>query len=145
MTWRLIQEVSPEFEWTRLDQPISGETALKIEQDWSYAGSFPGKAYVLLTQNFPDGSCYGFKKFYPYRHGRLFTTRIPDFLETAGWGTYSLSIKVNSWGRWQDDANWVVRIYEWIGETAPPTEPDPGPGENEPETPDITYDGGQEV
>ncbi|MDV3352013.1 hypothetical protein D0962_35725 [Leptolyngbyaceae cyanobacterium CCMR0082] len=145
MSWQLLQEVEPQFEWLTLGPPIVGEPTLKIEQDWSYAGAFPGRAYITVVQQFPDGSLYGFRRFYPYRDPRLFNPSIPNHLEASGWNVYSIRLKVNLWGQWQADANWRIRIYEWIGNTPPAIFVDPGVGENNPSTPDLIYDGGQEV
>ena len=145
MSWQLLQTVEPEFEWVTLAAPIIGETTLRVEQDWSYAGAFPGRAYVTLAQRFPDDSLYGFRRLYPYRDPRILTLRIPDDLEASGWSVYSIQLKVNLWGQWQADANWRIRIYEWIGNTPPAILVDSGIGENDPTIPDLIYDGGQTV
>ena len=145
MSWELIADVEPGFEWRTLETPLIGEQTLRVEQDWSYAGPFPGKAYATIAQQFPDDSLYGFRRFYPYRNPRLFTSTIPDFLETAGWSVYRLRVKHNLYARYQADANWRFRIYQWTGTQPPAITADPGIGLNDPAIPDLIYDGGQEI
>lgn len=142
MSWQLIQEIRPLYEWQLLDIPIIGETTIRVEQDWAEAGAFPGRAYVSFCQEFMEGSRYNFRRLYPYREPRLITCTIPEPLEAAGWGVFYLAVKLNLYARYDADANWRIRFYEWVGSTPPPATPDPGSEPDDPNTPDVIYDGG---
>lgn len=142
MTWQLLDELQPTWDWQLTDRPITGPKAIKIEQDWSYAGSFPGEAYCNLAQQFPDGSFYNFRRVYPYRNARVLSTVIPAELSESGWNVYQLALKLNLYARFQDDADWRVRFYVWSGSEPPPFTPFPTNPVTTPTVPDLVYDGG---
>lgn len=142
MTWRLIDEFQPTWDWQTTESPIVGASAIKIEQDWSYAGVFPGRGFLWLVQQFPDSSFHNFRRVYPYRDPRIFSTVIPAQLEASGWNVYQLALKVNLRATWQDDADWRVRLYEWIGSEPSPLTPFPTTSPSTPGVPDLIYDGG---
>ena len=144
MSWNLVAEVSPGFDWEAIDVPIFGNTSFKIEHSWGASYDFPGAGFAWLCQVFPDGSRRGFKRLWPYRDPRIVTMTAPDDLAVDGWDIYQLQVKRSYRAQIYGDANWRVRIYEWAGSEPPPLEPDPGAGDNtDPDLLDLTYDGGE--
>ena len=145
MTWQLLRTVTPTYDWQVIEVPIVGASAIRIEQSWQPEGDFPGVARIILGQQFADGSLVNFKRVFPYRSPRLVLFEIPDYLQTAGWLVYFLAVKLNLYARYSAEADWQIDFYQLSSGNVPALTPDPGTGENEPDLPDITYDGGRET
>ncbi|MEO0348839.1 MAG: hypothetical protein AAF282_02175 [Cyanobacteria bacterium P01_A01_bin.15] len=126
MSWEQLAEVSPGFDWETLPDVIEGYRSFKISHSWSPTYSYPGSGAAWICQVFPDGSRYGFRKLWPHRDPKIISLYAPADMTASNDDFYRLSIKRISRARIYGDANWRIRIWQWIGIPLDDSNFDPG-------------------
>jgi hypothetical protein len=115
MVWSLVEELPVTHEWQVSAVPVMGNAILKIEHQWNLAYNYPGSGKALLSNRYDNGSRYGMKILYPTRDSIILSSAIPQHMQDAGFGLRYLAIKRSAYARIMGDANWRIKISEWLG------------------------------
>ncbi|MEL6260462.1 MAG: hypothetical protein AAFR12_05285 [Cyanobacteria bacterium J06626_6] len=119
MSWDLIGDVPVSFEGEQLSVPLIGDVLIKVEHTFDYA-SFPGIGCAWISDIYANDEQRLFIKSYPYKNtSRVYALEVPEVMVEAGWLVRHLVVKRSVRARVDTDANWRIRIYEWIGSTPP--------------------------
>lgn len=118
MSWDLIGDVPVTFDGKFLDTPLVGDSLIKVVHSFDYA-SFPGTGYALISTRYFNDVEGRFIKSYPYKSERLYTLEIPQVQKEAGWLLRDLFVRKTVRTRVQADANWRIKVYEWLGRVPP--------------------------
>ncbi|MEO1349059.1 MAG: hypothetical protein AAFW84_09705 [Cyanobacteria bacterium J06635_15] len=113
MTWRLIETVSPTYEWQLLDEPIIGDSTVRAVHNWNGDAPFPGFALIYIGQFDSNGNVHSIRKSYPFKTGRVFDWPVSQPIREDALGVYYPAIKINTYGRVDADANWEFSLYQW--------------------------------
>lgn len=118
MGWQLLGDVAVGWQWTPVNTRIDGDVALKVEHRYGSYATFPGKAYALLSSTTEAGDRAIYHRSYPYGdESDIIASEVPAPLLAVGFGQRYISVKRNLYARVQDDANWRVRVFQWVEET----------------------------
>lgn len=124
MSWDLIGDVPVTFEGQFLEVPVIGDALIKIEHTFDYA-SFPGLGYALFSSRYYNDVVADFFRSYPRKNeARLHVLELADVQKESGWLLRDLFVRRSTRARVQADANWRVKVYEWIDSADPEGEID---------------------
>ncbi|MEL6605358.1 MAG: hypothetical protein AAFP20_19265 [Cyanobacteria bacterium J06614_10] len=119
MSWDLIGDVPVSFEGEQLSVPLIGDVLIKVEHTFDFE-SFPGIGFAWISDIYANDERRLFIKSYPHKNSsRVYPLEVPEVMVEAGWLVRHLVVKRSVRARVDTDANWRIRIYEWIGSTPP--------------------------
>ena len=119
MTWDLIGDVAVGFDAEPLDQPLIGDALIKVEHSFDYA-TFPGLGYALLTTRYYNEVEGETLRLYPVKNSaRIYSMELSAIQKESGWLLRDLFIRKTVRTRVQADANWRIKVYEWLGAARP--------------------------
>ncbi len=118
MGWVFYGEAPAGFNEQVIGDFLIGDELIKVEH--LFDGLLPGFGHALISNVYANGERDFFRRSYPYKNSaRIYTIKVPEQLQAAGYSLHQLLIKWNRGARWVAKANWRVRIYVWRGDSIP--------------------------
>lgn len=114
MAWQLIGESEPGFDWVIFSPTVVDDVILKVDHTWDSGYPFPGSGYALLADFFANGERHKIRRIYPTPDPTIMTFAVNDVLRNAGLTIRQMGIKRNIYARIFGDANWQIRVDQWV-------------------------------
>lgn len=130
MGWSFIGEEPVSFDEQVFDIPMVGDELIRIEHVFN-GGTFPGKAYALISNIYEAGERGAYKRSYPVKESaRVYEFDVPQGFEDSDYVVHQLAVKRNRFARVDADANWRLRAWVWVPEQSPEAQVDGNPSED---------------
>lgn len=114
MTWVTLSEFTPTFERQDIATVFPESVILRVTNNWEGGDTFPGFAFIYLMLTNGRGDVFAIRKVYPFKVSRVIELNFPEEVLESEQRLFRISQKINSYGRFDADANWRVKVERFL-------------------------------